>query len=64
MFLGHTCNGNQSEQLAKYQVCSQYYINNVKLPDEYDDLDASSGMNPANCTLECQEFAVHFSCCG
>jgi len=64
MFLSHTCNGNHSEQVAKYQVSTQYYMKNVRLPDQYDDLNPESGLSPAQCAIECQEFGIHFSCCG
>ncbi len=63
MFLSHTCGGNQSENIAKYQVSTQYYMKNVRVPEQYDDLNPESGLNPAQCSIECQEFAIHFSCC-
>jgi hypothetical protein len=39
-------------------------LKNVKLPEEYDDSNPEQGINSAACTIECQDFAVHFSCFG
>jgi len=59
----HSCGGAPSTQIVKYQISAQYYLSHVKLPENYDDLDENSRLNPAQCTVELSEYAIHYNCC-
>ena len=54
----HSCNGEMSAQVVKYQVGTQFYLKHF-----VDENRGIHGINPASCTMELSEYEVHFSCC-